>query len=68
MASVRFETDRCKGCSLCVISCPKEIIAIDENRLNKSGHPVAYCTDESQCTGCTGCAVMCPDCVITVER
>ena len=68
MARVTFETDRCKGCGLCVSACPKKILQIDRVRLNKKGHPVAVCTDEAACIGCASCAIMCPDCVITVER
>lgn len=68
MAKVTFKTDLCKGCGLCVHACPKDIIALDEVKLNAKGHHPAACIDGSACVGCASCAIMCPDCVITVER
>jgi len=68
MAKVSFNENLCKGCSLCVRACPKDLLALDMNRLNIKGHHPAGITDEAACIGCASCAKMCPDCVITVER
>ncbi len=68
MAKLTFEVERCKGCGLCVLACPKKILVIAHDRLNSKGHSPVDVTDEAQCTGCASCATMCPDCVITVER
>ena len=68
MAKVTFNEDICKGCGLCVDACPKHILALDRNKINKKGHHQAECTDKDACIGCTSCAIMCPDCIITVER
>lgn len=68
MAKVRFETDRCKGCGLCVEACPKHLLMLAQDKLNKKGHAPAEMTDMTKCIGCAFCATMCPDCVITVER
>ncbi len=68
MAKVTFQTDLCKGCGLCVDACPKGIIEIAKDTINKKGHRPARMTDQSQCIACAFCATMCPDCVITVER
>ena len=68
MAKLSFETDRCKGCGLCVSACPKGLIVVSSEKLNKKGHPVAEITDQASCIGCAMCATMCPDCIITVER
>lgn len=39
-AKVTFQTDRCKGCELCVTACPKHIVAIDTGVINRKGyHP-----------------------------
>lgn len=68
MAKLTFETDRCKGCGLCVDACPQKILRIAHDKINQKGHSPAEVTDESKCVGCAACATMCPDCVITVER
>lgn len=68
MAKVTFKTDVCKGCGLCVNACPKNIVVLDESKLNVKGHHPATCVDMDACVGCASCAIMCPDCVITVER
>ena len=68
MAKVTFETDLCKGCGLCVTACPRHLIVIASDKLNKKGHAPAEITDQAACVGCAFCATMCPDCVITVEK
>ena len=68
MAKISFLTDVCKGCGLCVVACPKNIVALDENKLNAKGHHPVTCINMDACVGCASCAIMCPDCVITVER
>ncbi|MCL1820029.1 MAG: 4Fe-4S dicluster domain-containing protein [Oscillospiraceae bacterium] len=68
MAKVTFREERCKGCTLCVAACPKNIVAMSSDRLNGKGFHVAECTDMSKCIGCAFCAQMCPDVVITVEK
>ena len=42
---VRFNLDRCKGCSLCVHACPVHILALDTKRVNAAGYNPAYCID-----------------------
>ena len=61
-----IDTERCKGCGLCVAACPKKIIVISE-KSNKHGYFPAK-TDSCDCTGCAACAIMCPDAVIEVYR
>ncbi|MBQ3151107.1 MAG: 4Fe-4S binding protein [Clostridia bacterium] len=68
MAKVTFLTDRCKGCGLCVVACPKKIVALSQDKINVKGYHPAELTDEAACIGCASCAKMCPDCVITVEK
>ena len=68
MAKVTFKTDWRKGCGLCVNACPKGILKIATEQLNKKGYSPAIMTDQESCIGCAFCATMCPDCVITVEK
>ena len=69
MKPVAFREDRCKGCSLCMTVCPKEIITMS-SRFNKSGYKVVEVTDENlnTCTSCAACALICPDYAIAVWR
>lgn len=68
MAKLTFKTDSCKGCGLCVDACPKKLLQLAPDQINKKGHHPVVLTDEAACVGCAFCATMCPDCVIKVER
>ncbi|MBO4265036.1 MAG: ferredoxin family protein [Clostridia bacterium] len=68
MAKLTFRTDYCKGCGLCVDVCPKHVIALAPDKINKKGHHPAEAVDIEKCVGCAFCATMCPDTVIKVER
>ena len=60
--------DKCKGCYLCTTVCPKQIVTIASDRLNKRGfHPVEV-KEQDKCIGCAFCATICPDVVITVFK
>ena len=61
-----INTERCKGCGLCVAVCPKKIIVISK-KSNMTGYFPAQ-TDNCDCTGCAACGIICPDAVIEVYR
>ncbi len=61
-----INTERCKGCGLCVSVCPKNSIIISK-KSNKSGYFPAEASN-AECTGCAFCALICPDVVIKVFR
>lgn len=63
-----FNQDICKGCGLCLPVCPRNIVEMDESKINKKGYNPAGVTDQDKCIACGFCAMMCPDLVITVER
>ena len=67
-AKVTFNTERCKGCELCVSVCPKHIVAIDTAVTNRKGYHPAGVTDMAACNACASCAKICPDSIITVEK
>lgn len=69
MSRVEIREDRCKGCLLCTLVCPKEIIK-QSKRFNTMGYKVVEVAPEDmdQCTACASCAKICPDCVITVYK
>lgn len=68
MAKLTFKTDFCKGCGLCVDACPKQVLALAKDKINKKGHYPVEAVHPDKCIGCAFCATMCPDCVIMVER
>lgn len=61
------DTERCKGCGVCVVNCPVEVIALNAD-VNSKGYNYAYMQKPDECIGCANCAVVCPDSCITVYR
>lgn len=68
MAILTFNEATCKGCSLCIDACPKDILSLDTTRVNAKGYNPVKCDDIVPCTACAICARVCPDSVIKVER
>jgi 2-oxoglutarate ferredoxin oxidoreductase subunit delta len=63
---LRIATERCKGCELCIGTCPKGVLELDRAIVNHLGyHPVRLVSPEA-CTSCAFCARVCPDAVFTV--
>ncbi len=62
-----IDTDRCKGCGLCVSICPKKVLEISE-RVNKKGYFPAYQARPEDCIICAMCCTMCPDVAITITE
>lgn len=68
MPKVTVNEDVCKGCGLCTTVCPKMIMELEKEKLNKKGYHPAHVSDMEKCIGCAMCAMMCPDVAIVVER
>lgn len=67
MPYIVIEEDRCKGCGLCTIGCPKKLVSLSD-KPNALGYTVAVFNSAGGCTGCALCAEMCPDVAITVFK
>ena len=64
---VRFDGDKCKGCELCRIFCPKGIIVVSPH-INNKGYSPAAIEKMDDCTGCKSCAIVCPDGAIEIYK
>ncbi len=66
---VVIEEELCKGCGLCVESCPHKLLKISRKKINAKGyHPVDFHDEEGTCKACKLCAIMCPDLAIKVYK
>ncbi len=66
--AIVVDTNRCKGCALCIEACPKDVIALTAKRVNVNGYPYAAAERPDDCIGCASCAVVCPDGCIEVYK
>jgi 2-oxoglutarate ferredoxin oxidoreductase subunit delta len=60
-----IDSERCKGCSLCVNVCPKNVLEIT-NKVNAKGHFPVFQARPEDCIKCTLCCIMCPDVAINI--
>ena len=71
MAKIRgavvIDTEKCKGCEVCVVTCPTQTLALAAE-VNGKGYHYSYAANPEACIGCSICAVVCPDGVITVYK
>jgi 2-oxoglutarate ferredoxin oxidoreductase subunit delta len=68
MSRIVIDQIRCKGCGLCTLACPYELVRMAEQFNPKGYRPAEWVDPGGQCTGCANCATMCPDVAITVYR
>ena len=62
---VYTDTDRCKGCGLCVNFCPKGAIT-QSDQANAKGYNYVEVDDE-KCIRCGACYRVCPDYVFEIR-
>ena len=60
-----IDTERCKGCGLCITVCPKDSIEVSEES-NRNGYFPAKAKN-IDCTACGRCAIICPEGIIEVS-
>ena len=65
--AVEVDIERCKGCNLCVVACPTNVLQLAK-QVNGKGYNYSYMENPEACTGCMSCSLVCPDSVITVYR
>lgn len=68
IGTVEIDSNRCKGCNLCVVACPTSTLALREHEVNDRGYHFAYEQNPQACVGCGSCALVCPDACIEVFR
>lgn len=62
-----IDTEKCKGCEVCVVNCPLNVISLSK-KVNSKGYHYLEMSNEDACIGCASCAIVCPDGVISVYR
>lgn len=65
--TIVVDVERCKGCEVCVVACPMDVLSLADE-VNAKGYHYSRMKNPDACTGCASCALVCPDSVITVYR
>ena len=66
--AVVVNTERCKGCNLCVVACNFGVLDLQKKEVNNRGYHFAYMSAPEKCVGCQSYALVCPDACIEVYR
>lgn len=66
--AIVVDTERCKGCNLCVAACPLDVLSLTQKEVNVKGYNFARQILEDTCNGCASCATVCPDGCISVYK
>ncbi|HCM40868.1 MAG: hypothetical protein A2Z97_07220 [Bdellovibrionales bacterium GWB1_52_6] len=59
LPAVEISLNECKGCALCIESCPQTVLSLSAP-FNKLGYQYAIYAG-SGCTGCDACYYACPE-------
>jgi 2-oxoglutarate ferredoxin oxidoreductase subunit delta len=63
---IQFDIERCKGCGLCVLYCPRANLRLSQE-LNMQGNSHVEMIDAAACNACGICFRMCPDVAIDIS-
>ena len=55
MPKIKIDKDRCKGCYLCIVNCPNNLIKVSKDLNLKGVKPAVFYG--GKCTGCRMCAM-----------
>ncbi|BAP61222.1 MAG: 2-oxoglutarate ferredoxin oxidoreductase subunit delta [Methanothermococcus sp.] len=64
---ISIDEELCKGCYICVESCPKKVFRISKG-LNKKGIYPSAVGNIEDCNYCGICEIICPDQSIAVKK
>lgn len=68
IGAVVVNENRCKGCDLCVVACPCDVLGMTTKDVNHKGYKYCEVVNENACIGCAACAIVCPDGCIDVYK
>jgi len=68
IGTVLVNTERCKGCDLCVVECPCDVLELQPKEVNSKGYHYVYTKNPEACIGCANCGYVCPDGCLTIYR
>ena len=66
--AVVVNTERCKGCELCVVACPTNALDMNRHEVNNKGYNYVFVSDADACIGCANCGFVCPDGCLTIYK
>ena len=49
--AVVVNTERCKGCNLCVVACPSDVLELHPREVNNKGYHYVYMKNPDDCIG-----------------
>ena len=60
--AIVVNTQRGKGCALCVVACPVNVLALEPNAVKDQVYHDAYISKPDVCIGAANCGYVSPDC------
>lgn len=65
MIEIVINANYCKGCSICIDFCPKDVLQ-PAKEMNAKGYILPEVSHIDACTQCQLCVIVCPDLAIAV--